>query len=159
LGHPPPPAEKGQPSVLAEAVYDHLFNAFVNQGRFEFFERQQLEAFLRAQKSSQTEFVDPATVSRTGKFIGVEGILMVSVAGTPQAVELFACFVGVETSVVPAAEADCRDDLTLKSLRTYAEGLAVKFRRRLPLVEVVVIKTEDRQVFVGPGDKQAIKNT
>jgi hypothetical protein len=152
-----PPAKKGQPSVLAEAVYDHLFNAFVNQRRFDFFERQQLEAILREQKLSQTELVDPATAARIGKIIGVEGILMVSVTETPQAVEIFARFVDVETSAVLAAEDVYGEDLTLQALRTFAEGLAVKFRRRLPLVEGVVVKTEGRQVFVDLGEKQAIK--
>jgi curli biogenesis system outer membrane secretion channel CsgG len=83
--------------VLAEAVYDHLLNAFVNQRRFEFFERQQLEAILREQKLIQTELVDPATAARIAKIMGVEGTLMVSVTETPQAVEIFARFVDVET--------------------------------------------------------------
>jgi hypothetical protein len=152
-----PPAKKGQLSVLAEAVYDHLLNAFVNQRRVEFFERQQLEAILREQKLIQTEIVDPATAARIAKIMGVEGILMVSVTETPQAVEIFARFVDVETSVILAAEDVCGEDLTLQALRTFAESLAVKFRRRLPLVEGVMVKTEGRQVCVDLGEKQSIR--
>jgi len=59
--------------------------------------------------------------------------------------------------VVLAAEDVCGEDLTLQALRTFAESLAVKFLRRLPLVEGVMVKTEGRQVFVDLGEKQAIR--
>jgi Curli production assembly/transport component CsgG/Glucodextranase, domain B len=152
-----PPDKQGQTSALGETAYDQLFNAFVNQRRFDLVERQQLEVVLRELKLSQTELVDPATAAKVGKLVAAEGILIGSVTETPQALEVFVRFVDVETAVVLAAEDIYGEDLTLKTVGTLMEGLAWKFRQRFPLVEGVVVKTEGKSVFVDLGSKQAIK--
>jgi hypothetical protein len=152
-----PPAKQGQMSALGETVYDYLFNAFVNQRRFDLVERQQLEAVFRELKLSQTELVDPATAAKIGKIVAAESILIGSVTETPQALEVFVRFVDVETAVVLAAEDIYGEDLTLRTVGTLMEGLAWKFRQRFPLVEGLVVKTEGKSVFIDLGSKQAIK--
>jgi Curli production assembly/transport component CsgG/Glucodextranase, domain B len=152
-----PPAKQGQTSALSETVYDYLFNALVNQRRFDLVERQQLEVVLRELKLSQTELVDPETAAKIGKIVAAEGILIGAVTETPQALEVFIRFVDVETAVVLAAEDIYGEDLPLKAVGTLMEGLASKFRQRFPLLEGVVVKTEGKRVFVDLGSKQAIK--
>ena len=66
------PFEKGQASVLSEAIYDNLLEAFVAHQRFDFVERQQLEAILQELKLSQTELIDPATAAKIGKLAAAE---------------------------------------------------------------------------------------
>jgi hypothetical protein len=134
-----PFAKNGSASRLAESVYDNLFNVLVNQRRFDFVERQHLEAILQEHKLSQTVLVDPATAARTGKLMAAEGMLIGTVTETPQSLEVFARFVDVETSVVLAALDVYGEDLTLQSLRTLIEGIGWKLQRDLPLVEGVVI--------------------
>src|SRR5262249_21081234 len=68
--------KKGTPSVLAETVYDSLFDAFVSQQRFDFVDRHQLDAILSELKLSQTDLVDPATAAKIGKIAAAEGILI-----------------------------------------------------------------------------------
>jgi Curli production assembly/transport component CsgG len=152
-----PRAKQGQTSALSETVYDYLFNALVNQRRFEFVERQQLEIVLQELKLSQTELVDPATAAKIGKLVAAEGILIGAVTETPQALEVFVRFIDVETAVVLAAEDVYGEDLPFKAVATLMEGLAGKFRQRFPLLEGVVVKAEGKRVFVDLGSKQAIK--
>ena len=127
-----PFAKKGAPSVLAEMVYDSLFDAFVSQKRFDFVDRHQLEAILRELKLSQTDLVDAATAAKIGKIAAAEGILIGTVVETPSALEVYARFVDVETSVVLAAADIYGEELTLRTMRPLMEGLAWKLRRHFP---------------------------
>jgi hypothetical protein len=152
-----PLAKQGQTSLMSGTVYDYLFNALVNQRRFELVERQQLEMVLQELKLSQTELVDPATAAKIGKLVAAEGILMGAVSETPQSLEVFVRLIDVETGVVLAAEDVYGEDLAFKAVGTLMEGLAGKFRQRFPLLEGVVVKAEGKRVFVDLGSKQAIK--
>jgi TolB-like protein len=151
-----PPARQGQTSALGDAVYDRLFNALVNQKRFELVERQQLEVILRELELSQTELVDEATAARIGKIVGAEGILIGAVRETPQALEVFLRFIDVETGVALAAEDVYGEDLTFRAIGELMDGLAWKFRQRFPLLEGSVIRTEGKRVYVDLGSKHAI---
>ena len=84
-----PFAKKGEAPVLAEAVHDYLFNVFVQQRRFDFIERQRLEAILQEltlrQKLTQGALTDPASAAETGKSIATaEGIMIGTVTETAQ---------------------------------------------------------------------------
>jgi Curli production assembly/transport component CsgG/Glucodextranase, domain B len=151
-----PPVKQGQPSALGDTVYDRLFNALINQKRFELVERQQLEVILRELKLSQTELVDEATAARIGKIVAAEGILIGAVTETPQALEVFLRFVDVETAVALAAEDVYGEDLTFRAVGALMDGLAWKFRQRFPLLEGSVVRTEGKHVFVDLGSKHAI---
>jgi tetratricopeptide (TPR) repeat protein len=152
-----PLAKQGQTSLMSGTVYDYLFNALVNQRRFELVERQQLEIVLQELKLSQTDLVDPATAAKIGKLVAAEGILMGAVSETPQSLEVFVRLIDVETAIVLAAEDVYGEDLAFKAVSTLMEGLAGKFRQRFPLLEGVVVKAEGKRVFVDLGSKQAIK--
>jgi len=152
-----PLAKQGQSSLMSGTVYDYLFNALVNQRRFELVDRQQLETVLQELKLSQTDLVDPATAAKIGKLVAAEGILIGAVTETPLALEVFVRLIDVETAVVLAAEDVYGEDLGFKAVGTLMEGLAGKFRHRFPLLEGVVVKAEGKRVFVDLGSKQAIK--
>ena len=145
-----PLAKQGQTSLMSGTVYDYLFNALVNQRRFELVERQQLEIVLQELKLSQTELVDPATAAKIGKLVAAEGILIGAVTETPQALEVFVRLIDVETAVVLAAEDVYGEDLAFKAVGTLMEGLAGKFRQRFPLLEGVVVKARGKTRVRGP---------
>jgi Curli production assembly/transport component CsgG/Glucodextranase, domain B len=148
--------KKGTPSVLAETVYDSLFDAFVSQKRFDFVDRHQLEAILRELKLSQTDLVDPATAAKIGKIAAAEGILIGTVVETQPALEVYARFVDVETSVVLAAADIYGEELTLRTMKTLMEGLALKLRRHFPLVEGSIIERKGRELFVDLTSSQGV---
>ena len=148
--------KKGTPSVLAETVYDSLFDAFVSQKRFDFVDRHQLDAILRELKLSQTDLVDPATAAKIGKIAAAEGILIGTAVETPPALEVYARFVDVETSVVLAAADIYGEELTLRTMKTLMDGLAWKLRRHFPLVEGSVIERKGKELFVDLTSSQGV---
>ena len=148
--------KKGTPAVLAETVYDSLFDAFDSQKRFDFVERHQLDAILSELKLSQTDLVDPATAAKIGKIAAAEGILIGTAVETPPALEVYARFVDVETSVVLAAADIYGEELTLRTMKTLMEGLAWKLRRHFPLVEGSVIERKGKELFVDLTSSQGV---
>jgi TolB-like protein len=153
-----PLEKKGQAGALADTVYDQLFTAMVNHERFQLVERSQLESILREQQLSQTALVDAATAAKIGKIAAADGIIIGSVNETPQALEVFARFVDVETSEILAAEDVYGEELNLRTMRPLLEGLALKLRDRFPLVQGLVVKAEDKKIFVDLGKKQLKKH-
>ncbi len=149
--------KQGDGSVLSEIVYDYLFNVFVNQRRFDFVERQRLEAILREHKLSRTRLIDPATAAKAGKIATAEGILTGMVTETPHSLEVFARFVDVETAVVLAAEDVYGEDLTPRTMKTLMEGLAWKFRRHFPLLEGFVMEKDGKRLTIDLAEDQGIK--
>jgi hypothetical protein len=147
---------KGAPSVLAETVYDSLFDAFVSQQRFDFVDRHQLDAILSELKLSQTDLVDPATAAKIGKIAAAEGLVIGTAVETPSALEVYARFVDVETSVVLSAADVYGEELTLRTMKTLMEGLAWKLRRRFPLVEGVVIERKGKELLVDLTSSQGV---
>jgi hypothetical protein len=127
-----PLAKQGQTSLISGTVYDYLFNALVNQRRFELVERQHLEAVLQELKLSQTDLVDPAMAAKIGKLVAADGILMGAISGTPQALEVAVRLIDAETAVVLAAEDVYGEDLTFRGVNTLMEGLSWKIANRLP---------------------------
>jgi Curli production assembly/transport component CsgG len=145
-----PFAKKGEAPVLAEAVHDYLFNVFVQQRRFDFIERQRLEAILQEltlrQKLTQGALIDPASAAETGKSIATaEGILIGTVTETPQSLEILARFVDVDTAVVLAVGDVYGEELTPPTVKTLVEGLVWKLQRQFPLAEGVVLEKAGKQ--------------
>jgi hypothetical protein len=149
--------KKGETSPLGKTVYDSLYNALVNQERFSLVERTELNKILRELKLSQTELVDPATAARVGKIAAADGMLLGAVTETPQALEVFARFVDVETSVVLAAVDVYGEDIKLSTLKTLMEGLAWKVRRFFPLVEGVILDIEGKVITIDLNSEHGIK--
>jgi Glucodextranase, domain B/Curli production assembly/transport component CsgG len=153
---------KGETSVLAEVVYDYLFNVFVQQRRFDFVERQRLEAILQElklyEKLRQGVLADPASAAAAGKKIATaEGILVGTVTETPQSLEVFLRFVDVDTAVVLAAEDVYGEDLSLATVKTLVEGLAWKVRRQFPLVEGLVLEKEGKRLLTDLAERHGVR--
>jgi len=157
-----PFAKKGEAPVLAEAVHDYLFNVFVQQRRFDFIERQRLEAILQEltlrQKLTQGALIDPASAAETGKNIATaEGIMIGTVTETAQSLEILARFVDVESAVVLAVGDVYGEDLTPPTVKTLVEGLVWKLQRQFPLAEGVVLEKAGKQLFTDLNEQHGVK--
>jgi hypothetical protein len=157
-----PFAKKGEAPVLAEAVHDYLFNVFIQQRRFDFIERQRLEAILQEltlrQKLTQGALTDPASAAETGKSIATaEGILIGTVTETAQSLEIFARFVDVDTAVVLAVGDVYGEDLTPPTVKALAEGLVWKLQRQFPLAEGMVLEKAGKQLFTDLNERHGVK--
>lgn len=149
--------KKGQTSVVSEAVYDNLLEAFVAHKRFDFVDRQQLEAILQELKLGQTELIDPATAAKIGKLVAAEGVLVGTVLETPRALDVYARLVDVETSVILAAEDVYGEDVSFPTLKALMAGLSWKLRRHFPLVEGAIIEKTGKSLVVDLTKDHGIK--
>jgi len=71
---------KGASRDLGEIVFDKMITALFNLSRFKVIERDQLERILQEQQLGMTGVIDASTAAEIGKGIGVDAILMGSVA-------------------------------------------------------------------------------
>ena len=148
---------KGEGSTLSQVAPDYLSNALVNQRRFDFVERQRLDAILREHKLSRQSLADPALAAKTGKIATADGIVAGVVTETPQSLEVFARFVDVDSAVVLASEDVYGEDLTPSSMQTLMEGLAWKFRQRFPMLEGVIVDAEGKRLTTDLAESQGVK--
>jgi hypothetical protein len=150
---------KGEVFNLGRTVDDNLYNSLFEQERFQLVERDKLEGILAEQKLSQSDLADPATRIRVGKIAAAEAMLEGTINETPQALEVFGKVIDLETTKVLAAEDVYGEEMTLQQLRQLMDGLASKFRQRLPLVEGLVIQTDNAEVLVDIGGKTAVRES
>jgi hypothetical protein len=149
---------KGEAAALVGAVYDALLTALIDQGRFQFIEREHLEASLQEQKISRSALVEPETAVQLGKMVGAEGLLLGTVTLTPRALEVFTHVVDVETATILAAEDVYGEELELHAVRALMEGLALQIRQQFPLVQGHVLQVQGTQVLVDLGTQQLKKH-
>jgi hypothetical protein len=150
---------KGEVFKLGRTVDDNLYNSLFDQERFQLVERDKLEAILAEQKLSQSDLADPATRIRVGKIAAAEAMLEGTINETPQAIEVFGKVIDLETTKVLAAEDVYGEEMTLLQLRQLMDGLASKFRQRLPLVEGLIIQTGTSEVMVDIGGNMAVRES
>ncbi len=149
--------KKGDGSVLSQIVPDYLSNAFVNQRRFDFVERQRLDAILREHKLSRKPLSDPSVAVKTGKIAAADGIVAGLVTETPQSLDVFARFVDVDSAVVLAAEDVYGENLSPRRMKTLMEGLAWKFHQRFPMLEGVIVDAQGKRLTTDLAEDQGVK--
>ena len=86
-----------------------------------------------------------------------EGILIGTVAETPQSLEILARFVDVDTAVVLAVGDVYGEDLTPPTVKTLVEGLVWKLQRQFPLAEGVVLEKIGKQLFTDLNERHGVK--
>lgn len=150
---------KGEMFQLGRTVDDNLYNSLFDQGRFQLVERDKLQAILNELQLSQSDLVKPETRIKVGEILAAEGMLIGSINETPQALEVFGRLVDLETSEVLAAEDVYGEEMDLRQLRELMEGLAFKFRQRLPLLEGLVLQSEGKELMVDLGNKMAVRKS
>jgi TolB-like protein len=97
----------GYPSVLgqfvAEELITQLFN--VSPGQFDVVERRQLAKVLREQKLAASGLIDPDSISRVGRLLGIQAIVTGSITDLGSQIKLNARLIAVESGKVFAAAA------------------------------------------------------
>jgi hypothetical protein len=146
-----PFAKAGQPSVLAEPVFASLFDALVEQKRFDIIAREPI--------LHQQELVEPAAAARAGKAAGAEGIVIGTVIETekPRSLDVYARYVDVDTETVLAAEDVYGEALTPLDVKTLMAGLALKLQRHFPLAEGLIIAREGQKLWVTFSSQQGMQ--
>lgn len=143
---------KGASRDLGEIVLDKMITAFFNTNRFKVVERAQLESILNEQQLGMTGVIDASTAAEIGKGIGVDAIILGSVAAAPSgAISLDARAIDTETATIIVAHDAYSGSSDAQSVRNTVENLANKFGASLPLVEGYVIKVDGNTITLDMG--------
>ena len=150
--------QKGSVSGVSISFQDNLINGLVDQKRFRIIERDRLDAVLQEQKLSRTTLVDKSTALRLGKLVAAKSIVTGSIIETSRGIEVVGRVIDTETSEVLATEDVYNEVKDIDALRSLAEGMAIKFHRKFPMVDGLVIQQERSYILTDLGkDKVTIQ--
>ena len=144
---------KGASLDLGDIVLDKMITALVTQGRFRVLERAQLEKILAEQQLGASGVIDASTAAEIGKGIGVDAIIIGSVAATQSgSISLDARAIDTESATIIVAHDAYSGSADAQSVRNTVENLANKFVESLPLVDGFVIRiNSDNTVMLDVG--------
>ena len=144
--------QKGNVSELSLSFQDNLTDALVNRNRFRMIERNKLDLILQEQKLSRSRLIDKKTALKLGKLVAAQTIITGNIIETGIGVEIVGRVIDTETSEILVSE-DVYDEVKdLQGLRTLAQGMAIRFHRKFPLLSGTVIKQKGKWIFTDIGD-------
>ena len=153
-----PFVHKGKTSPAGGIVNDGLIESFTNLNRFNIVSRgAALEAILKELKLSQTDLVDKSKALKVGKLVAAESVLYGSVIETKKDIEIISCLINTETSTVMATKDVYGQDKSLSHIHFLLNGLALKFRHALPVLDGLVVKVKGKEVFADLGKNTNLK--
>ncbi len=152
-----PMERRGETSMFGDTVYDSLIAAFVEQKRFHLTERAKLEEILRELRLSQTELVEPGTASKVGKIVVADAILTGTIYESKNSIEILTRLVDTETSTIIESKDVFDEDKSLPNINRLMQGLALKYKQSLPLLEGLVIKKDKKGILTDLGSSKRVK--
>ena len=144
-------------TTLGEYVTQHLVFSLVGQKRFFVVNREELDRTLFEQHLSQTGLVDPKTAVKIGRVANAEEALVGSVYEGRKSVEIFAQMIDTETSEILLEKDVFHEDKSPDRIRSMTEGLALKFKNAMPMVQGNILKLEGRQLFTDIGTEESLR--
>lgn len=150
---------KGASEDLGEIVLDKMITALFNQGRFKVIERTQLDKIMQEQQLGMAGVVDASTAAEIGKGIGVDAIIIGSVAAAKSgAISLDARAIDTESATIIVAHDAYSGSADAMSVKNSVENLANKITESLPLVEGTVIGiNQDGTILLDAGRMAGVK--
>ena len=146
--------QNGEISDTGDAFQDYLIGSLVNRNRFRMIERGLLETILKEQQLSRTALVEQSTALRLGRLAAAHAIITGNLVESRNGIEIIARMIDVETSEILAMEDVYSGVRDRESIRGLADGLAVKFHRRFPMVSGTILEKKGNQIFVNMGEKK-----
>jgi len=133
---------KGTSKYLGEIVLDKFITALFNLERFKVIERSQLERILEEQKLGLSGIIDASTAAEVGKGIGVDAIVLGSVAlgSDGSSVSIDARAIDTESATIIVAHDAYSSRSDAQSVKAAVDNLVVKFEKSIPLVEGYIIR-------------------
>ncbi len=133
---------KGASRDLGDIVLDKMITALVNKERFKILERAQLEKILEEQQLGQTGIIDINTAARIGKGIGVDAMILGSVAVAQNgSVSIDARVIDTESAKIIVAQDAYSRSASVQSVKEATQNLANRITENLPLLQGFVIQT------------------
>lgn len=153
-----PFANKGASRDLGEIILDKMITVLWNQERFKVMERAALNQVLAEQSLGQTGILDATTAAEIGKGIGVDAIIIGSVAAAPSgALSIDVRVIDTESAAIIVAHDAYTSSSDAQSVKNAIENLARKIIESLPLVEGYVIKIDGTKLILDVGRVGGLK--
>jgi len=133
---------------------DNLINSLIHRDRFRVLERNLLETILEEQKLSRTKLVDQSTALKLGKLMAAQSIITGSIVETRNGIEIIARFIETETSEILDTEDIYGEGKDFVAFRELAEGMALKFHRKFPLVGGIIIDKKGNYIITDMGEEK-----
>jgi TolB-like protein len=108
------------------------------------------------QESAQTRLVEENVSEIGGKF-GVDAVLLGKVAARDNSFEITARIIDAETSELLVNADVYGENVDTETIRNLCEGLVLKIRDALPLVEGVVVEVDGESIIVDIGQNRQIR--
>jgi len=150
---------KGASHDLGEIILDKMITALFNQERFKVIERTQLDKILQEQQLGMSGVLDASSAAELGKGLGVDAIIMGSVAATKSgSLSIDARAIDTESATIIVAHDAYSGSADAMSVKNTVENLANKFTQSLPLVEGSVIQVNpDNKILLDGGRRAGLK--
>jgi hypothetical protein len=149
---------KGASRDLGEIILDKMITVLWNQDRFKVMERAALNKVLEEQSLGQAGVLDATTAAEIGKGIGVDAIIIGSVAASSAgALSIDARVIDTESAAIIVAHDTYTGSSDAQNVKNAVENLARKITESLPLVEGYVIKIDGQQLILDVGRNGGLK--
>jgi hypothetical protein len=149
---------KGASRDLGEIILDKMITVLWNQERFKVMERAALDKVIAEQSLGQSGMLDAATAAEIGKGIGVDAIVIGSVAAAASgALSIDARVIDTESAAIIVAHDAYTGSSDAQSVKNAVENLARKITESLPLVEGYVIKIDGQKLILDIGRVGGLK--
>ncbi|MCK5503983.1 MAG: hypothetical protein KAJ10_02415 [Thermodesulfovibrionia bacterium] len=149
--------KKGESSISGEAVYESFISALVNQKRFRMIEREKIEEVLSELQLSKSVIVDPDTASKIGKIVIADAIMTGTIYERNNSLEVLTRLIDTETGNIIVAKDVFDGDKSLLTVDRLGQGLALKYKESLPLLEGVVVEKDGKELIIDLGKDTKIK--
>jgi len=149
--------EGGAVKDIGEVAYDNLVTALVEQERFDYVDRSQIDAVLREMKLSAEGLTDESASVKVGKLTAAEGVVMGVVKEGQSSIEVYARLVDTETSKILLEKDAFHEDKSLSNLRFLMQGLALKLKLGFPILEGEVQAQQGKAYTINLGANMLVK--
>jgi TolB-like protein len=148
----------GASKDLGEIILDKMITVLWNQDRFKVMERAALNQVLAEQSLGQSGIVDATTAAEIGKGIGVDAIIIGSVAAAPSgALSIDTRVIDTESAAIIVAQDAYTGSSDAQSVKNAVENLARKITESLPLVDGYVIRIDGPELIIDVGRNGGLK--
>ncbi len=149
---------KGASRDLGEIILDKMITVLWNQERFKVMERAALNQVLAEQSLGQTGVLDATTAAEIGKGIGVDAIIIGSVAAAASgALSIDTRVIDTESAAIIVAHDAYTGSSDAQSVKNAVENLARKITESLPLVDGYVIRIDGSELIIDVGRNGGLK--
>lgn len=153
-----PFSNKGASHDLGEIILDKMITVLWSQERFKVMERAALNQVMAEQSLGQSGVLDATTAAEIGKGIGVDAIIIGSVAAAPSgALSIDTRVIDTESAAIIVAHDAYTGSSDAQSVKNAVENLARKITESLPLVDGYVIRIDGIELIIDVGRNGGMK--